>query len=46
MSFLERFQTLIILIAVALGLLLGQFIFFQENAEMFVLPFLLFMLYG
>ncbi|QQK79193.1 arsenic resistance protein [Salicibibacter cibi] len=46
MNVLEKFQTLVILIAVGVGLLLGQFIFFEQNAALFIIPFLLIMLYG
>lgn len=44
MNILEKFQTVIILLAVGVGLLLGQFIFFEQNS--FIIPFLLLMLYG
>ncbi|MBB6451375.1 ACR3 family arsenite efflux pump ArsB [Geomicrobium halophilum] len=46
MNILEKFQTVIILIAVGAGLLLGQFTLFEQNAEFFIIPFLLLMLYG
>lgn len=46
MNFLEKFQTVIILLAVGVGLLLGQFTFFEQNAESLIIPFLLLMLYG
>ncbi len=46
MNFIEKFQTFIILIAVGIGLLLGQFSVFENHAERFILPFLLFMLFG
>ncbi|AXF57669.1 arsenic resistance protein [Salicibibacter kimchii] len=46
MNVLEKFQTVIILTAVGLGLLLGQFTFFEQNAAFFIIPFLLLMLYG
>ncbi|WP_392454249.1 arsenic resistance protein [Chryseomicrobium aureum] len=46
MNILEKFQTVIILLAVGVGLLIGQFIFFEQNAESFIIPFLLLMLYG
>lgn len=46
MNILEKFQTVIILIAVGIGILLGQCIFFAQNAESFIMPFLLLMLYG
>ncbi len=46
MNIIEKFQAVIILIAVGIGLLLGQFAFLEEHAESFIIPFLLFMLYG
>lgn len=46
MNLFEKFQTVIILLAVGAGLLLGQFVFFEQHAESFILPFLLLMLYG
>ncbi|MFS0788675.1 arsenic resistance protein [Shouchella sp. 1P09AA] len=46
MNFLEKYQTFIILIAVGLGLLLGQLSLFKQHAEAFIIPFLLVMLYG
>ncbi|MDQ0271657.1 arsenic resistance protein [Cytobacillus purgationiresistens] len=46
MNFFEKFQTLIILFSVGIGLLLGQFTFFKTHAEAVILPFLVFMLYG
>ncbi|MGD6942887.1 arsenic resistance protein [Cytobacillus gottheilii] len=46
MNFIEKFQTFIILIAIGIGLLLGQFSIFEKHAETFILPFLLFMLFG
>lgn len=46
MNVFERFQTVIILSAVGIGLLLGQFVFFETYAESFIVPFLLLMLYG
>ncbi|MCM3441317.1 bile acid:sodium symporter (plasmid) [Metabacillus halosaccharovorans] len=46
MNLIEKFQSVIILIAVGLGLLLGQFAFLERHAESFIIPFLLFMLYG
>lgn len=46
MSFIEKSQTVIILVAVGIGLLLGQFSFIEQHAESFIMPFLLFMLYG
>lgn len=46
MNVFEKFQTVIILLTVVIGLLLGQFIFFEQYAESFIIPFLLLMLYG
>ncbi len=46
MSILEKLQTVIILFAIGIGLMLGQFAFFENNAESFIIPFLLLMLYG
>ncbi|WP_433957271.1 arsenic resistance protein [Cytobacillus horneckiae] len=46
MSLIEKFQTIIILIAVFIGLLLGQFNFIQQHAESLIIPFLILMLYG
>jgi len=46
MNVFEKFQTVIILSAVGIGLLLGQFAFFETYAESFIVPFLLLMLYG
>ncbi|WP_269411357.1 arsenic resistance protein [Lentibacillus daqui] len=46
MNLIEKFQSVVILIAVGIGLFLGQFSIFENNAETFILPFLLFMLYG
>ncbi|MBY7141801.1 arsenic resistance protein [Virgibacillus sp. NKC19-3] len=46
MNFIEKFQSIVILIAVGVGLFLGQFSIFEKNAETFILPFLLLMLYG
>ncbi|MFP3356265.1 arsenic resistance protein [Planococcus sp. SIMBA_143] len=46
MNVLEKFQTVIILSAVGLGLLFGQVHFFEQYAESFIVPFLLLMLYG
>ncbi|CEI82977.1 arsenic resistance protein [Oceanobacillus oncorhynchi subsp. incaldanensis] len=46
MNFIEKFQSVVILIAVGVGLFLGQYSIFEKNAETFILPFLLFMLYG
>lgn len=46
MSIFERFQSLVILTAVLIGLLLGQNTFIENHAETLILPFLLLMLYG
>ena len=46
MNVFEKFQTIIILSAVGIGLLLGQVAFFEAYAESFIIPFLLLMLYG
>ncbi|GAA0359003.1 arsenic resistance protein [Bacillus horti] len=46
MNIIERFQTVIILIAIGIGLLLGQITLFEQHAEVLIIPFLLFMLYG
>ncbi len=46
MSGIERFQTLIILAAVLLGLGLGQWQSVQEHAEAFILPCLFLLFYG
>lgn len=46
MNSFERFQSLLILVAVGLGLVLGQLTLVEKVAENFVLPFLLLMLYG
>lgn len=44
--FIERLQTLVILLAVGLGIILGQISFIQAYAEYLIVPFLLLMLYG
>ncbi|QQK75578.1 arsenic resistance protein [Salicibibacter cibarius] len=46
MGTLEKLQTFIILIAVGLGLSLGQIPIAEQYAALFVTPFLLLMLYG
>jgi len=46
MSTLEKLHTLIILFAVSIGLALGQISVIELNAEHFIVPFLLLMLYG
>lgn len=46
MNFMEKLQTVIILVAVGIGLFLGQFSIIEQHADSFIMPFLLFMLYG
>lgn len=46
MNILEKFQTLIILSGVGMGLLLGQLPVVEQNAGAFIIPFILLMLYG
>src|SRR5690625_2660106 len=46
MGILDKLQTVIILIAVGLGLLLGQVNLIEQHAETLVIPFLFLMLYG
>ncbi|MFB4159199.1 arsenic resistance protein [Geomicrobium sp. JSM 1781026] len=46
MNNLNKFQTLFILLAILLGLLLGQFSAVEQNAEVFIVPALVLMLYG
>ncbi len=46
MSFLEKFQSLIILVAVLIGLAMSQITQIAEQAGQFILPFLLLMLLG
>lgn len=46
MNILEKLQSVLILLSVVIGLLLGQFYFFQKHAGALILPFLLLMLYG
>lgn len=46
MGLIEKFQTLIIMGAVAIGLAVGQLPFAAEYAEYTIVPFLLLMLYG
>lgn len=46
MSAIERYQTLFILAAVIVGLLLGQYYLIAEKAVLFIVPFLMVMLYG
>ena len=44
MSYLDKFQSVIILCSAALGLFLGQFSWFSRNADKFIVPFLMLML--
>lgn len=46
MNLIEKFQTLLILLAVGVGLALGQFPIIGAYAEVLIVPFLLLMLYG
>lgn len=46
MGVLDKLQTIIILVAVVFGLLLGQVNLIEQYAETFVVPFLFLMLYG
>src|SRR5690625_1569104 len=46
MGILDKLQTVIILIAVGLGLLLGQVNLIVQHVEMLVIPCLVLMLYG
>jgi len=46
MTLLERYQSLFILAAVTLGLLLGQFVWISANAATSITPFLMAMLFG
>lgn len=46
MTVFEKFQAVIILLAVGIGLVLGRFVLFETYAEVFIVPFLLLMLYG
>ncbi|GAB6927751.1 bile acid:sodium symporter [Paenibacillus sp. JCM 10914] len=46
MNLIEKSQSIIVLISIGIGLLLGQFHFFEQHAESFIIPFLLLMLYG
>lgn len=43
---IEKWQTLLLLLAIGMGLTLGQIKIFETYAGLFVLPFLLCMLYG
>ncbi|MFC3418566.1 arsenic resistance protein [Salinicoccus hispanicus] len=46
MNSLERFQPVIILLAVGIGLLIGGVDIIQSGADHFIIPFLMLMLYG
>lgn len=46
MGILDKLQTIIILFAVGLGLLLGQVSIIEQHVETLVIPFLFLMLYG
>jgi len=46
MNIIERFQPVLLVIAIGIGLFLSQFTVFEEYGGMFILPFLLLMLYG
>ncbi|WP_242926933.1 arsenic resistance protein [Pontibacter vulgaris] len=46
MSLLNKLHTLIILVAVMIGLLIGQIPVVASNAATFIIPFLMLMLYG
>src|SRR5690625_7980212 len=46
MRILDKLQTIIILFAIGLGLLLGQADIIEQYAETLVIPFLFLMLYG
>src|SRR5690625_5093492 len=46
MSLFEKLQTVIVISAVGLGISLGQVSYIEQVAEYFIVPFLLFMLYG
>jgi len=46
MNLMEKFQTVIILASVGLGIVLGQVSYIEGVSEYFIVPFLLFMLYG
>ena len=45
MDTINKFQPLIILLSVAVGIILGQISFFELHSEYFILPFLVIMLY-
>jgi|SRR5690625_2275404 len=46
MGLLDKLQTVIILVPVGVGLLLGQVNFIEQHAKFLVVPFLFLMLYG
>lgn len=46
MNIIERFQPVLLLFAIGTGLFLSQFTVFEDNGDMFIMPFLLLMLYG
>ncbi|WP_059105905.1 arsenic resistance protein [Shouchella shacheensis] len=46
MRTLEKLQTLVILLSISLGLLLGQLHIIEQYADYFIIPFLFVMLYG
>lgn len=46
MNIIERFQPVLLLFAIGIGLFLSQFTVFEDNGDMFIMPFLLLMLYG
>lgn len=46
MNIIERFQPVLLLLAIGIGLSLSQFTVFEDNGDMFIMPFLLLMLYG
>ena len=46
MNVIEKFQSLFILLSVFLGLIIGQYEFFNNYASIFILPFLIIMLLG
>ena len=46
MNSLEKYQPLILLIAILMGMLLGGIDSIQQHAGAFIVPFLMLMLYG
>lgn len=46
MNVIEKYQSLLIILAIGLGLLLGQIVMIERHAELFILPLLIAMLYG